>query len=148
MSNWLMKYYESYGHIKNWVKWGYFDKFIARLLFELESWFFFKLKLNHELCLTDHISRHLSLIVFLENRSEYFALLSPVHMVHIRLSFFFFFLKLDNGLGKHIIDFGIVLHSHYELRVLIPKYQTCKLKQNLGKVLNSKLFFLDAPKIS
>ena len=61
------------------------------------------MKLNNELYLPDHTSRHLAPIVFLENRSEYFALISakigPAHMVHIYLSFKNDIEKLDNGLG-------------------------------------------------
>ena len=58
-----------------------------------------KIKLNHELCHTDHISRHLSLLVFLENQSEYFVLLlAPTHGTYIsKLKKWYG--HLDDGLG-------------------------------------------------
>ena len=62
-----------------------------------------KEKLNHELYVTDHIFRLLTLLVFLENRSKHFASLlakiGPAHIVHIYLSFKNDIEKLDNGLG-------------------------------------------------
>ena len=71
----------------------------------------------------------------------------PTHSNYI-FEQIFFYGELDNGLGQHIIDFGRAQYPHYDLRVLVPKYLTCRLKQNLGKIQNSKFFFLNAPNIS
>ena len=54
---------------------GYFKSSVAPLILVVESSFFFKWKLDHELCLTRPTSRVLSRTVFCKNRVDRFTLL-------------------------------------------------------------------------
>ena len=54
---------------------GYSKSYVARLILVVESSFFFKWKLDHELCLTRPTSRVLSRTVFCKNRVDRFTLL-------------------------------------------------------------------------
>ena len=79
------------------LKMGVFQSAPRSVTNSARELFFFKMKLNYELCGADHVFRHLALVVFLQNRSEHFASLcskiSPAHIVCTHLCY-------KKGIGK------------------------------------------------
>ena len=106
------------------------------------------MKLDHELCWADPISRYLVPIVSLENRSEHFASLwrkiSPAHIVCIHLRCKKSNGKLNNSLNYYIVDFGLSFPYRYNIISNFLNYVFYRLEK-VGKFQN-RIPYEDGPK--
>ena len=89
---------------------GILNRYLARLISVVETSFFFKWKLDHELWWTSNTFRTLSRAVFSKNRVNRFAPLwdknSPENRVYLYQSHKCGIKKSNNSLDLHIIKYG------------------------------------------